>query len=402
MPHVPSTNSRSETARQVFSLESRPLMVPADISKILWPSIAAAEFRALVEEYPDPFLGQTLGSAQAVELAELKGDRAHVRVVLGFPVGGYQEEFTRGLQGTIWRPRGGPANIEVELVPEDHRTCRAAAAVAAGWRAKHRGGRLGQGRRRQVHGCSKPCARLGAAGRASRHPRCRHLWAEPAHHAGAHGPAARLAGRQAHQAAHGAWAGGHVHRLSHRSRAAHGLARPDGHAGADPAARRHRLGRPRLPGDRHAAGHRRHPAHAGAARAGGGRRHRDHAAGHRAGRCAQGPQDVREGQRAGARHRREHERACVQQLRPRGTPVRRRRRRAHGRAIRRRAAGRAAARRARARGSRWRSADRGRGAGFAARRAVLRHGAPHRGGARAPLEGPFDPVSQNCRRRELR
>ena len=35
---------------------------------------AAAEFRALVEEYPDPYLRQTLGSAQAVELAEMKGD----------------------------------------------------------------------------------------------------------------------------------------------------------------------------------------------------------------------------------------------------------------------------------------------------------------------------------------
>ena len=192
------------------------------------------------------------------------------------------------------------------------------------------------------------------------HARCRHLRPEPAHHAGPHGPAARVAGRQAHQAAHGAWAGGHVHRLSHRSRAAHGLARPHGHAGADPAARRHRLGRPRLPRDRHAAGHRRHPAHAGAARAGRGRRHRDHAAGHRAGRCPQGPQDVREGQRAGARRRREHERARLQQLRPRRTPVRRRRRRAHGRAIQRRTAGRAAARCARARGSGRRRADRGR------------------------------------------
>jgi len=76
--------------------------------------IASAEFRALVEEYPDPYLRQTLGSAQAVEFAELKGDRGHVRVVLGFPVGGYQEEFSRGLQAHV-TAGGGPSGLEVEL-----------------------------------------------------------------------------------------------------------------------------------------------------------------------------------------------------------------------------------------------------------------------------------------------
>ena len=77
--------------------------------------LAAAEFRALVEEYPDPFLRQTLGGAQAVEMAELKGDRGHVRVVLGFPVGGYEDEFARGLSAHL-AARGGPADIQVELV----------------------------------------------------------------------------------------------------------------------------------------------------------------------------------------------------------------------------------------------------------------------------------------------
>ena len=32
-----------------------------------WSQTPSAEFRALVENYPDPYLGQTLGSAQAVE-----------------------------------------------------------------------------------------------------------------------------------------------------------------------------------------------------------------------------------------------------------------------------------------------------------------------------------------------
>jgi ATP-binding protein involved in chromosome partitioning len=78
-------------------------------------STASAEFRALVEEYPDPYLRQTLGQAQAVDAVEMKGDRAHVRVVLGFPTGGYQEEFERGLRAFV-AARGGPNDLQVELV----------------------------------------------------------------------------------------------------------------------------------------------------------------------------------------------------------------------------------------------------------------------------------------------
>ena len=79
--------------------------------------MAPAEFPALVEQYPDPYLRQTLGQAQAVESAEWNGDRAHVRVVLGFPVGDYREEFTRDLQA-FSAARGGPATIDVELHPK--------------------------------------------------------------------------------------------------------------------------------------------------------------------------------------------------------------------------------------------------------------------------------------------
>jgi ATP-binding protein involved in chromosome partitioning len=76
---------------------------------------ASADFRALVEKYTDPFLGQTLGSVQAIESAELKGERAHVRVALGFPVGDYQQEFARGLEAHI-QAGGGPLNVDIELV----------------------------------------------------------------------------------------------------------------------------------------------------------------------------------------------------------------------------------------------------------------------------------------------
>jgi ATP-binding protein involved in chromosome partitioning len=74
----------------------------------------SGEFRALVEDYSDPYLGQTLGDARAVESAELKGDRAHVRVVLGIPVGDYQDEFVRALRAHI-AAGGGPARVDIEL-----------------------------------------------------------------------------------------------------------------------------------------------------------------------------------------------------------------------------------------------------------------------------------------------
>ena len=76
--------------------------------------ISSAEFRALVEEYPEPFLRQTLGQAKAVESAEMKGDRAHVCVALGFPVGDYREEFAGSLRAHI-ASRGGPEKVDVEL-----------------------------------------------------------------------------------------------------------------------------------------------------------------------------------------------------------------------------------------------------------------------------------------------
>ncbi len=102
------------TPPQRFSLESGALLSRRTLAQIMVP-IASAEFRALIEEYPEPFLRQTLGEARAVDSAEMKGDRAHVRVALGFPVGDYQEEFSAGLRAHI-TARGGPSTIDVELV----------------------------------------------------------------------------------------------------------------------------------------------------------------------------------------------------------------------------------------------------------------------------------------------
>jgi ATP-binding protein involved in chromosome partitioning len=61
----------------------------------------SAEFRALVEKYSDPYLKQTLGSAQAIESVEIRDGRALISIVLGFPIGGYEDEFAAGLQAHL-------------------------------------------------------------------------------------------------------------------------------------------------------------------------------------------------------------------------------------------------------------------------------------------------------------
>jgi ATP-binding protein involved in chromosome partitioning len=112
MPYVPSRSADLDRIRGIFARIAAP-SVRADKFITMAP-LASAEFRALVEKYQDPYLGQSLGTALAVESAEVKGDRAHVRVALGFPVGGYQEEFTRGLAGHL-AAGGGPSDVVVEL-----------------------------------------------------------------------------------------------------------------------------------------------------------------------------------------------------------------------------------------------------------------------------------------------
>ena len=87
---------------------------------------------------------------------------------------------------------------------------------------------------------------------------------------------------------------------------------------------------------------------------------RHHAAGHRAARRPQGPQDVREGQRADHRHRREHEHARLLELRPRRGDLRRGRRGADVHGIQRAVPGWPAARHPNPRTDGRRAADRGR------------------------------------------
>jgi len=54
--------------------------------------------RTALDAYVDPYLGESLGAAQAVQAVSASGNGATVRIRLGYPVGGYTEELTEGLR----------------------------------------------------------------------------------------------------------------------------------------------------------------------------------------------------------------------------------------------------------------------------------------------------------------
>jgi ATP-binding protein involved in chromosome partitioning len=70
--------------------------------------------RATLDAYVDPYLGEPLGAAQAVREVSARGDGFAARVALGFPVGGYQAEFSAALAGQL-TAAGVMAPLTVEL-----------------------------------------------------------------------------------------------------------------------------------------------------------------------------------------------------------------------------------------------------------------------------------------------
>src|SRR5437763_1601932 len=57
--------------------------------------------RAALDAYLDPYLQETLGSAQAVREVRAAGGGFAARIVLGFPIGGYQAQLTAALSGQL-------------------------------------------------------------------------------------------------------------------------------------------------------------------------------------------------------------------------------------------------------------------------------------------------------------
>jgi ATP-binding protein involved in chromosome partitioning len=70
--------------------------------------------RAALETYLDPYLAETLGAAQAVREVRATAAGFTARIVLGFPVGGYQAELTAALAGQL-AAAGISAPLGVEL-----------------------------------------------------------------------------------------------------------------------------------------------------------------------------------------------------------------------------------------------------------------------------------------------
>jgi ATP-binding protein involved in chromosome partitioning len=58
----------------------------------------ATRLRSALERYVDPYLGESLGAAGAVRDVSFRDGIHLVRIVLGFPVGGYREELEAALQ----------------------------------------------------------------------------------------------------------------------------------------------------------------------------------------------------------------------------------------------------------------------------------------------------------------
>src|SRR5256714_4553188 len=70
--------------------------------------------RAALDAYLDPYVQDTLGAAQAVREVRAAGEGFTARVVLGFPVGGYQAQLTAALRGQL-AAAGIAAPLTVEL-----------------------------------------------------------------------------------------------------------------------------------------------------------------------------------------------------------------------------------------------------------------------------------------------
>jgi ATP-binding protein involved in chromosome partitioning len=75
--------------------------------------------RTAIENHTDPFLGETLGAAQAVDEVALREGRVKCRLRFGFPVGGYTDSLAEALRTQI-EPVAGGLPVDIELVAQIH------------------------------------------------------------------------------------------------------------------------------------------------------------------------------------------------------------------------------------------------------------------------------------------
>ena len=75
--------------------------------------------RTAIENHADPFLGETLGAAQAVDEVVLREGRVSVRLRFGFPVGGYADTLTQALRAEVG-PAAAGLPLDFELTAQIH------------------------------------------------------------------------------------------------------------------------------------------------------------------------------------------------------------------------------------------------------------------------------------------
>ena len=73
--------------------------------------------RTALEAYGDPYLGESLGAAQAIREVRVVGENVSARIALGFPVGGYEEEMTAALRHYL-QAQGIGVPFTLELEPD--------------------------------------------------------------------------------------------------------------------------------------------------------------------------------------------------------------------------------------------------------------------------------------------
>ena len=81
------------------------------------PEVHLDAVRSALDGYVDPYLGETLGAARAVRGVEAQPQGWRVRIVMGYPVGGYRDELAAGLTGAL-EAAGIHAPLTIELESE--------------------------------------------------------------------------------------------------------------------------------------------------------------------------------------------------------------------------------------------------------------------------------------------
>ena len=74
-----------------------------------------AQLRTVLEQYRDPYLRQSLGEAGALRDIRIDWQAAIVEVVLGIPVGGYENQFREALQAHMAAQGQGALSLRLAL-----------------------------------------------------------------------------------------------------------------------------------------------------------------------------------------------------------------------------------------------------------------------------------------------